>query len=916
MHPSEQEWAKLLEWAQQLLELPVSQQAAFADALQLSPSLRLELDTLVEAKRLSDAHRFLDQLPRLDGTTPASVRPDAQIGTWRVMRKLGEGGMSSVWLAERMDGHLRRNVALKFPRVDLGQDLLIRRLRRERDILAALEHPHIARLYDVGMTPEGVPYLVMEYVQGQALIAHANAHRLDIAARLVLFGQVLSAVQYAHANLVLHNDVKPNNILVGASARIKLLDFGIAGLIAPSEAPNQASGDTTLLSAHLMTPSYASPEQLRGERLGVASDIYSLGMVLHELLTGQSPRQRATPGSLAADPAEDIPGLPSRLRFSTQDLAARSASRTALARQLKGDLDAIMLKALTLRPEHRYASCERFAHDLTAYLGGQPVSARAPALSYYMGKAIRRHRWAVGISMLLLAALLTTAAIALRQYRAAEAQGQRAAAARDFLLDLFADSAPDRRAGAQVTAAQLLEEGRQRALTRLSGQGPLQAEVLAGLGQTQFQMGDLPHADASLKAAAELFHALGDARGEAHARLLRVEVAHDDDRTADFMTRIREVEPLGAAIHQSPALELQWALMKAFEMNATSLQPAAQATLAATVSRVAAALPANDAVLWRVTRTLVVLSASSGDAAQVTYWSARARALSDVDDPADRVIRALELASAQAEAGLYLSRFKAVQQQVPGDIAQCEHALGGASRICTDLGKSLLWAMLRSGDWQPALAHMPALQPALLQSSARRQQFHAAYLLARILAVNGKLDWSQAPLAALERMADPEAAEPLNPRLRLAALYTLVELGVRSGDMDRARRWLDIAEALAHSAPPDTLGVERKRLGLARGLYLQAQGQHQQAIRSMGGFCDGHPIGVVATWVSVNCADSFLALGDRPQAERILEAALTEAIRLLGEDAPNVARIRQRLHEAQGSGAMPPAWRRERIFMS
>ncbi len=302
-----------------------------------------------------------------------------RVGPWELIRALGKGGMAEVWLARRADGAYEREVALKLPiamqlRGDLGQ-----RFAREKDILAALEHPHIARFYDAGVD-QGLPYLVMEYVKGNSITSWCDARRLGIRDRMELFLQVLQAVQYAHEHGVLHRDIKPSNVLVTKDGQVRLLDFGVAGILVSHDL------GLTQLYGRALTPQYASPEQLRNEELDSASDVYSLGVLLYELLTGGLPyklQQGSVPTELP------IPDRPST-QISAQSAEARALTSAKLIRVLKGDLDAIVLKSMAVDTRQRYRSAKAFAQDVKFYLEGKPIAALPGNALTNLAKAVRR----------------------------------------------------------------------------------------------------------------------------------------------------------------------------------------------------------------------------------------------------------------------------------------------------------------------------------------------------------------------------------------------------------------------------------------------------------------------------------------------------------------------------------------------
>ncbi len=325
------------------------------------------------------------------------------LGDCKILSLLGEGGMGEVYLAE--DTALGRRVALKLIRRGVGGETIIRRFQHERRVLAGLNHPHIARLYGGAVTFDGRPYLVMEFVEGERLDHYCNRHLLPVAARLALFRKVCSAVAYAHQNLVIHRDLKPGNILVTADGEPKLLDFGIAKLLDP-DATQQAEATLTMFAA--LTPGYASPEQLLGDAITTASDTYSLGVVLYELLTGQRPH--AATGLRPADLARALDGPATTRPSAAVARAAAPAcgeSPSRLSRRLRGDLDNIVLMAMRREPARRYASVSQFSEDIRRHCDGQPVVARRDTVGYRAGKFVQRNKTAVAAAVLLFLSLLT-----------------------------------------------------------------------------------------------------------------------------------------------------------------------------------------------------------------------------------------------------------------------------------------------------------------------------------------------------------------------------------------------------------------------------------------------------------------------------------------------------------------------------
>jgi serine/threonine protein kinase/Tfp pilus assembly protein PilF len=329
--------------------------------------------------------------------TASGPVPGERVGPYELVRLLGAGGMAEVWLAKRVDGAFKREVALKLPMVSRLRKDLEERFIRERDILASLEHPNIARLYDGGLDAQGLPYLAMEYVPGEALTTWCDAKRLGVASRLTLLHQVLGAVQYAHDRRVIHRDLKPSNILVSEAGAVRLLDFGVAKLLEETE-----GSQLTRLYGRPLTPDYASPEQLKGDALDGRSDVYSVGVLLYELLTGKRPyglNAGASLGSLEQALATVEVRKPST-KLDERAGANRDTTQEKLAHELRGDLDVITLKALAKEPGERYESAAAMAEDIARYLQHRPIRARPAPLSYRARKFMRRNRPMIGVSAL------------------------------------------------------------------------------------------------------------------------------------------------------------------------------------------------------------------------------------------------------------------------------------------------------------------------------------------------------------------------------------------------------------------------------------------------------------------------------------------------------------------------------------
>ena len=428
----------------------------YSDAL---PALRQLLATQAAA-----GDDFLRTLPKFEEPPESSLNvfdPGIEIGPYRLIRELGQGGMGVVWLAERADGEVKRPVALKLPIVSLHNRTLADRFVRERDILAQLTHPSIARLYDAGVTDQGQPYLALEYVEGEKITRYCDQGRLGLEPRLQLFLQVLRAAQYAHTNLIVHRDLKPANILVTSDGEVRLLDFGIAKLLTEGEA-NET--ELTRLGGRALTPDYASPEQIAGSTITTAADVYSLGVVLYELLTGTRPYRlkRDTRSGLEDAILEAEPERPSQAAFDQTGAQSRGVTPKRLARGLKGDLDTIALKALSKQPSQRYASADAFAQDIERYLDGEAVLAQPESAWYRTRKFVLRNKLAVASASAIIAALSIGLGVTLWEAHIAQVQTRTAETVQTFLLDIFRANSTEHNdpvKARQTTARELLDIG-------------------------------------------------------------------------------------------------------------------------------------------------------------------------------------------------------------------------------------------------------------------------------------------------------------------------------------------------------------------------------------------------------------------------------------------------------------------------
>jgi serine/threonine-protein kinase len=408
-------WRRIQLIFERAVELDSASRARYLDeACRDDPVLRDEVDALLRAEDAMDNADFLGRAVRdaAQELVRENIKAGERFDEYRLVRELGSGGMGAVWLAERADGEYSAHVAIKLVRGGFASAEVERRFRVERQILADLTHPNIARLVDGGTASDGMPYIVMEYVDGKPITDWAHDARLPLEQRLQLFRTVCDAAQHAHQSLIVHRDIKPSNILVAPDGVPKLVDFGIAKMLAPGPGAFQ-----TVSMVRPMTPWYASPEQIAGERITVATDVYALGLLLFELITGRHPYggDRATFLEVRRRILEEAPPLPSAAAE-----AFEGRPEGVQPKDIRGDLDAIVLRALRRQPEQRYASAAELGEDIRRFLDGEPVLARGSAWTYQISRFARRYAARVSlaaVALLLLVALAAFAALRLVSQR-------------------------------------------------------------------------------------------------------------------------------------------------------------------------------------------------------------------------------------------------------------------------------------------------------------------------------------------------------------------------------------------------------------------------------------------------------------------------------------------------------------------
>jgi serine/threonine-protein kinase len=547
--------------------------------------MRSSVEALLAAHELSAG--FLEP-----PTTPALP---TSIGSYRLLRQLGSGGMGVVFLGERHDGAFQQQVAIKLLARRFNSAETVRRAESERQFLARLDHSNIARILDGGTIADGQPYVVMEYVDGEAIDVYARGRALDLRARIELFDQVLAAVDAAHRALIIHRDLKPGNVLVTREGQVKLLDFGIAKSL-----DETLGGDATHTGMHALTPQYASPEQLSGKPLTTACDVYALGLLLYELLTGHA--AHATEGRSLYELEQWLTSHPPARPSTQVDASALVLPRrTAIdwKRRIDGDLDRVVMKALEAEPQRRYASAQAFADDLRRWLDDRPVLAHGGGAMYRIGKFLRRNRLPAAAAAIALIAILTGAVIALQQGWRASREAQRAHRANTFLTGII-DFGDPRASGKPVLLVDALDHAAAQIPSQLAGEPQLEGDIRHAIGEAYIGLDRTDAAKEQLARAAELRAADG---GNEYAATLDVQAMLlwrlGDTRQAEALLR----RALAACTHDTAGLIQRASVLGDFAGLLGDLDRFAEALpMAEESTRLSSSLPeipaANRAASW------------------------------------------------------------------------------------------------------------------------------------------------------------------------------------------------------------------------------------------------------------------------------------------------------------------------------
>ena len=859
------------------LDRPLHERARYLDlACGSDEALRQQLEELLATAPQADAY-FEKLSEDILGAAPLeleqAVQPRIRIGPYRTEGLLGSGGMGAVYLAARVDGEFDHQVAVKVLHLDMHTPEVRARFLAERQLLARLSHANVAQLHDGGVTDDGRPYFAMEWIDGKPITSYCRDNELSVEQILRLVLQLIEAVSYLHRNLLVHRDLKPSNVLVNQDGQVKLLDFGIAKLLA--EEPDEASRTAT--GKQLLTPQYAAPEQLAGETVTTATDVYALGAMLYELLTGQRP------GSDAPPSVDLAPVLPSTL------------VPTSLRRSIAGDLDNICLQALRAEPERRYPSAEQLGADLERHLQGLPVQARKSTLGYRLSKFVRRYRG----RLLAAAALAALVAVGFWRERglrneavsarsAALGEASKAVAVSDFLRELLSSVDPDEAQGREVTVAEVLEEATAKLEGEhaLAGEPEVEAALRLTLGSTYNSLSQHDEALQHLERALELRGGLDEADLETldiaeSLGIAHIGAGHLND-AEPVLTRVLEGRRTLLGDEHPDTLEAMATLANLYwrQERLDEVERLDRETLEIR-SRV---LGADHPDTLRSMNGLAVTLFSLGRYAQAAEMFDRTlvaqRRLLGPNHP-DTLMLGNNLAATYNELG----RYSDAVSLLDGVLEARLRVLGVPHEDTAQTLHNLGIARTEQGRFREAESF---LKRSISARVKRAYGLYSRFALADVLRLQGRLKESES--LYLEALGEQRDLRGPDNREALEMAGGLAELRIRQGDLAGAEALIapviEAQERVVGSEHPRPL---RSFVTLAR--LRNAQGRHEEAL----------------TW-SERTADQGSALlhQDHPL---VLEAAMEEAVALLGLERFNAAeRVAQSLVErrAKVSGEEHP----------
>jgi tetratricopeptide (TPR) repeat protein len=888
-------------------ELPEHERASWLNGLTGEAArLRPSFSRMIARQTGSELDQFLERPPEIavaETEAPASdFSGGDRIGPYRLLRPIGRGGMGEVWLATRSDGQLKRSVALKLPVLSVRRSVLVQRFERERDILGALIHPHIARLYDAGVADDGQPFMALEYVEGTPITEAADERSLDARGRVRLLRQVMDAVQYAHAKLVIHRDLKPANVLVTGEGEAKLLDFGIAKLV-EDEAGATTESELTRLGGRALTLRYAAPELIGGGSVGTGADVWALGVLLYELLTGLRPFDGDGGIGIEQQILQRDPVRPSQVG---------SGVIARLSRSLAADLDTITLMALKKDPAGRYATVGAFADDLDRWLRGEPVRAQRDSGWYRARRFVGRNRLAVGAATLAGAALVGTASVAVVLGLQAREDSARAMAARDFMIDIFLQTDLDLSPGQEMSAKQLLIRGYQTVVDTMQGQPLLQTELLLGIGDALDFMEDLGPADKALQQAALAYQGMGRPREAAHTTLARAAMRYynrwETAAAADLMAQAMAMHP---APDSDDEFMARYAIDRAVAAGIAGDQREEKAWYARAGPHADRSLRDNNTQTVMAVRALARLDgkyrAYDKGTERLNVLLERLRQ--------DRRARPAWIVGALDDLGqieFSAGRYRAALERFDATHAYCQKSSDPRGIQCLYTQYQRAMAMHVLGYTQRALETVPLLldRSRITESSAgfatrfTRQAF-------QVLLANGQLD--RHPAVAAEVQALGESISDDEWLHKLPFLLVQVRLLIQEGRLDAAQDLSRRAQALLARRGLDSLSSTEAFV--LEGYIAQALGRDQRALEILDGVHGAraavsgadHPL---TQLVSVHRARSLWALGRGAEALALIDQALPILRPALGVEAPTLVRIEALRAELASTEPGAPAVKR------
>ena len=876
-----------------------------------SRPLRPQIERMLDAKRRASSEGFLDELPPLPGRGegPAAMRSQwaqgDRIGPYQLVKPAGSGGMAEVWLAERADGAFERKVAIKLLFNHFGSEqrqAFVERFKRERDILALLDHPNIASLHDAGVTAAGQPWLALEFVEGEPITAWCDRQRLTIDERMQVLTRVLRAVEYAHAHLVIHRDLKPSNILVTEAGDVKLLDFGIAKLLHNEVDPLEAS-ELTRNGGQPLTLHYASPEQLLGKPLTTACDVYALGVIAYELLCGLNPYE-AQPGSSARLELAILEAEPRRVgrrELTAKACDARQATPKGLGARLRRDVECIPAKAMAKDPRDRYASAEAMRRDIERWLQGRPLLARKPSAVYVATKFIARHRVSLGGGVFVLAALVASTAISILQRDAAQSETRRALASQDFLRSVIGDVDPEKAKGATLSTVDLLQSAKARAIRDLQAQPLFQADVLAQIASLQGALNDYRDADTTIRLAADSYGVAGADRDELMTRLDHVRLVIQLGDTGRAASLLAAASQAAIGWPRDGQIQQKVNLIDGLARLAASDQRAARLSFKRSLEYASEREPT---ALVEALSQLAIIDSSFGSHGEAMREIDMA-SLTATENAGVGVRKKFDIESIRSRIALAAGDYGNLSVSLPQQLQKCDNLFGPENEDCGVLTQQLAQVLLRRGNYVEAVHEVPRFLKIASDARSPRRQIAGLAFAVRILSANGgssNLDALRAELVTLSASDTQSVAD------RGAALSGVAESYLFLGDSLAAEKWARESVALQSSvARPSTSGVGRAELILAIALSGESRLLEARSVlnRSLQNLAVAHGVSnPFFALCSVNDAILKAREGRPVEAREEIDSLLVPITSSFGPNAPVVTRINA-LRDALARGQTP-----------